>query len=301
MFVDSRRLIIGTSILSGVFGLFSYGHGKSMIRPIQNTPIRPTRSQFNKTVLITGANRGLGKLISKKMSEQGWEVYLTARNADLLSSEFKRDGINYKNCIDWDLCAPPSQEKIDQIFAELPNTISAVVHCASPYMKTSLLESSPEKIVAYSNAMQNDILFSKAAADKLKTSGNNSVLAITGAVVGLPNYFSLGMMGLLKANQRQLAGVLEQELKSDSGNKVHVRHFDLGTFVDEVTDPYKQISTEFVADTIIAALNKPLAYPHEIHLLSRENENYFNVKSTEVNNEVSHDTCPNGASPGKVM
>jgi len=282
MFGENKRSVIGGAILAGFFGLFSYRYGKSMDRQIQSTSMRPTGSQLNKTVLITGANRGLGKLISKKMAAQGWEVYVTARNADLLSSEFKRDGINYKNCIDWNLCATPSQQRINQIFAELPNTISAVVHCASPYMKTPLLESSPEEIVAYSNSMQNDILFSKAAVDKLKTSGNNSVLAITGAVIGLPNYFSLGMMGLLKANQRQLAGVLEQELKSDPGNKVHVRHFDLGSFVDEVTDPYKQISTEFVANTIIDALNNPLAYPHEIHLLSKENENDFSVKSTKV-------------------
>ncbi len=288
MFGTNWGLILGGTILSGFLGLFSYRHSQSIIRQIQNTAISGTDSPLNKTVLITGANRGLGQLLSKKMAEQGWEVYVTARHPDLLSSEFKQAGIEFKKCIDWDLCAPASQQKINQIFAEVPNTISAVIHCASPYMKTPLLESSPEQIAAYSNAMQNDILFSKTAVEQLKKSGNQSVLAISGAVIGLPHYFSLGMMGLLKANQRQLAGVLDQEVKACAGNKVHVRHVDLGCFVDHVTDPYTQISTEFVADSIIAAVNTPLAYPHEIHLLSPENEKDFNVKSTEVDNDVSH-------------
>ena len=273
-------------LVAGFFGLGSYKSTRSMSTQLHNTSGRTMDSLNNKTVLITGANRGLGKLISQKMAAQGWVVYATARDAKAMAAAFEKEGLRCSQYMDFDLCETPNPERIDQLFAALPQTIDAVVHCASPYMKTPLLETSSEEIEAFSNAMQNDILFSKAAASKLRTSSNpNPVLAITGAVIGLPDFYALGMMGLLKNNQRQLAGVLAHELEQAKAS-VSVRHFDLGAFRDEVLDPDKEISTEFVATTIIDALNNPSEYPLNIHLLPKENEQDFGVKATRAPEEA---------------
>ncbi|MEM7778270.1 MAG: SDR family NAD(P)-dependent oxidoreductase [Pseudomonadota bacterium] len=40
-----------------------------------------------KTVLVTGANRGLGAAIASVFHDAGWHVIGTARNADALSPE----------------------------------------------------------------------------------------------------------------------------------------------------------------------------------------------------------------------
>ncbi len=57
-------------------------HNASIIRLHANRPRSSVEAIRMKTVLITGAYRGLGYAVGRQLSERGWEVILTARKRD---------------------------------------------------------------------------------------------------------------------------------------------------------------------------------------------------------------------------
>lgn len=233
-----------------------------------------------KKVLITGANRGLGLELAKKLSAEGYQIYATARDQEELKSTFDKERISYGCVYGLDLF-DTTPAKVAHIFDSLP-PLSSVIHCASPYTTKTYLETPIEEIEQYTKSMFADHVIMKNAVEKLKTSPNKGTLVVTGAVIGLPHIYSRGIMGLVKLNQRQLAAILEYECAQQVERNVFVRHFTLGSFRDEVaaieTDQY--ISTDFVAETIHRVIEKPENYSNDICLLSSENEEDYGIRAS---------------------
>lgn len=232
-----------------------------------------------RAILVTGANRGLGLSLAKRLSaSENYQVYLTARNPEETKKYYKEHAIKYSNIFGLDLFSSPSS-KISQILDTVPG-LSAVIHCASPYTTKPLLETSEEEMKQYAHCMYLDQIIMKKSLEKLQKSKHRSpTLIMTGAVIGLPEFYSRGIMGLLKAQQRQLMGILHEEAIQDS-SKICVRHLTLGSFRDEPEDITKFIPTSFVADVIIRMLNNPEGFSFDTCLLPKENEDYYNVQAT---------------------
>lgn len=239
-----------------------------------------------KNVLITGANRGLGLELSDQLTKAGWRVSATARpeKMDELEHNFKKIGADAKQIFAWDLCETPDQNKIKSLLSMADAEWSAVVHCASPYWTKLLAETTPSELERFHNVMANDTLLLTSATELMKKQVNPSVLAITGAVIGRPNINFRGIIGLVKAHQRQLSAALEYETNnSDAAKKLSVRHFDLGSFRQTPLaeeNPRQFIPEPFVAKVIADCLEQPKKYNHDTHLVSPNDEDNYGVTAS---------------------
>lgn len=248
--------------------------------------MKPSFFTTRKSVLITGANRGLGKELARKLSKEGgWDIYVTARDPDTLASEYKKEGINFIKAIKLDLFKSESKTVID-MFNELP-ALSAVIHCASPYTQKKFLEHNLEEIEQYNHCMKIDAVIMRQAVVTMEDVNQQSSLVVTGAVIGQVNFHKRGLIGLVKAQQRQLCGILDHECQ-EKKNKVYVRHLNLGSFRDAVSaeENDKYIETSFVVDTIEKIIKEPANYPANTNLVSKVNEREYNIQATiEPNSE----------------
>lgn len=240
-----------------------------------------------KNFLITGANRGLGLELACQLAAAGQEVIVTARPSkmDELNQSMQAVGVKPLAVIPLDLLQGPEKNVLGEILDNLP-PITSAVHCASPYWTEPLMKTSPFDLRDLHNVMLNDTLLLHALAQQMMSSKTAGVLAVTGAVIGMPNINFRGMMGLVKAHQRQLANVLEHEAEQariHNGSGLHVRHFNLGSFRPgdaANNDPQNFIPESFVAQVIIDALNNPLLYNPDTNLVSPSDEQKYKVSAT---------------------
>lgn len=232
-------------------------------------------------ILITGANRGLGLAIAQRFFAKEWSLSVTGRDLAALRSVYQEKSME-SQFFSLDLMANDSEAQIEALFDEEAK-FDAIVHCASPYTMERFLDSSIDTMRQYTNCMFSDQLIAMRAIGHLKDSG--SFLA-TGAVVGLPDFFGKGEIGLLKSHQRQLMGICAHEV-AERELPVYVKNLDLGTFRDDVVDPDSELSTEYVVDAIGKIIENPDRFPNTVHLLSKSNERYFNVESTDIEGAVA--------------
>jgi hypothetical protein len=240
-----------------------------------------------KKVLITGINRGLGVALAKMLTNMNYEIFATARPEKIANFGIlqDREGFAVKSCMGWDLLSQPNAQKIDEILAMVPGDLHAVIHCASPYSRTLLTDTSREELMQYSNVICNDTIFLQAVANRMKQQHICSVLAITGSVIGLPHIDYRGMIGLVKSHQRQLAGVLDFESNPARGEEklLHIRHFNLGSFRENsavLQEPEQFIPEEFVAEVIVNSLEYPEKYELHTHLVSKSDEKKYGVNAS---------------------
>lgn len=231
------------------------------------------------TALITGANRGLGLQIVKKLSNLDWEFYVTARDRASLLQTLRDENVkNPINAFALDLSTLSSTEDFIQNLKKIP-VLDSVIHCASPYMTIPFLDTSKEDLIAYSNCSFSDKIIFQESINKLSENLCETTFVVTGAVIGMPTYFGRGQMGLLKDQQRQLAAICDYECKHRNSS-VNIKHINLGTFRDIVIDAHAEVSTQYVVDTIVQVIDSPRLYPHSVNIVSAENEEIFGISHT---------------------
>ena len=76
------------------------------------------------SVLVTGANRGIGLAITRRMSAKGWEVYATARSDSALEELSRIPGVHPTRLDITD------RESLSGLAAQLPAQLDAVVNNA---------------------------------------------------------------------------------------------------------------------------------------------------------------------------
>lgn len=234
-----------------------------------------TNTKKNKAVrtpiLITGANRGLGLKICKKLSHH-YDIYATARDIEKLQSAFDKESIELKCGYTLD-SALPCKEVIDDLFKDQVN-FSAIIHCASPYVPKKFKDNDFDELSLLANCTLSDQYLLKKSAEHLQST--NGCLLVTGSVIGLPNWYGLGAMGIYKNNLRQLCGILSYEYK----DKVYIVHLNLGAFRDNVDNEYadSQTRTHDIVYAIEEILNKPSKHSPTVNLVSQKEAKYFNIE-----------------------
>ena len=73
---------------------------------------------MKKTVFITGASRGIGKALAEKYAEENYELFLTARNEDLLSDLSGKLEKEYKVKAHYKVCDVAVKEEVDSAISE---------------------------------------------------------------------------------------------------------------------------------------------------------------------------------------
>ena len=86
----------------------------------------------NKTILITGANKGIGYEIARQLGEQGHFILLAARSAELgltAAEELKNSGINC-DYIQLDVTVKSSVDKAASLISQRYQCLDVLVNCA---------------------------------------------------------------------------------------------------------------------------------------------------------------------------
>jgi 3-oxoacyl-[acyl-carrier protein] reductase len=241
--------------------------------------MRIAKGIFDRVALITGANRGLGLELAKKLVRDKWDVAVTGRDVAHLKAVYAEEKVPVVGAFELKLTEGSTPlDQIQKMIDSIPN-LGLVVHNASPYMTKSFLKTSAKEFEDYSQCMLRDNLIAHASLLKLSQYPKGGLLVITGAVIGVPGFYNRGLMGMVKANQRVLAGVCETEGKPLN---VKVKHLTLGSFADKVDqkDLDKVMTAVSVADTTAAVIADPDQYPHDIVIISKANEKDYNLKPT---------------------
>ena len=90
----------------------------------------------SKNVLITGASRGIGKAIAKLLVKEGHNVFLTARNKDMLKTVCHEIGA--KGYFAIDLCEKGAVEKLVKLTAAAYGDIDILVNNAGLYVYSAV-------------------------------------------------------------------------------------------------------------------------------------------------------------------
>lgn len=195
-------------------------------------------------VLITGANRGLGKRIATKLSPLVKQLYVASRDPDQMEEDYKANNIAFHKALPLDLSVNHFSE-LWEPFKGL-NKFDAIIHAASPYIPKKLTETSDDEADFIGRCVKNEMLFLKNVSQYLNP--NKARLIVTSAIIAEPGSRSRGIMSWSKSSLDALAEILHYELPSG----VKVLNFILGTFRDDETliESGDAISIDFVAEKI---------------------------------------------------
>src|SRR3990167_7491394 len=98
-------------------------------------------------IFITGANRGLGLLLALGAAKRGFTLHVSGRTLPALRQPYIDKDIDLGGALIFDMAASPANVIAEQL-ATLPR-LDAVIHCASPYSRSTLLEASAEELSMY--------------------------------------------------------------------------------------------------------------------------------------------------------
>ncbi len=101
----------------------------------------------NRTALITGGTRGIGKAVANLLAERGWAIAATYRtgreNAASLESDLKARSAPVIT-LQADVSDPVAAESLVRRVEGEWGRLDALVHCAGPYRRLPILEESVE-------------------------------------------------------------------------------------------------------------------------------------------------------------
>lgn len=98
----------------------------------------------SKNVLVTGASRGIGKEIAKGLSKEGFNVFITARNSELLDSTCKE--ISATDFLACDISSIEGMKRISQFIEE--KSIDILINNAGEYVWGGIEDMDYEKILS---------------------------------------------------------------------------------------------------------------------------------------------------------
>ncbi|MBA2657124.1 MAG: SDR family oxidoreductase [Tatlockia sp.] len=252
-------------------------------------------------ILITGANRGLGREIAKHLIQRNQQlnkphsIHLTARQNTLQQLNSSQDG-SFVTIYAMDL-AEKDPTEFKKSIKSFPS-FDYVIHTASPYSKSKLTEATHEELKEILTCQYNETILLTFLAQNLVDYGSLVAAgAIIGGVVG-PDYIRsdnswyIGLSSLHKSYLRAVMSSLYQELPNKQ-----IIHANLGTFREN--DEFAQeiaggnaLSTTYVAERLIdLAENNQKLQSFNINILTKKEEELletFKRVKEEVSSQNNH-------------
>jgi len=170
-----------------------------------------------KTILITGASRGIGKAIAHQLASEGHHLLLTAKNSATLEATAASLKMEFPNCSITSYLADMAQPNevqalIDQLLAN-QQCLDVVVHNAGIFMPGKLME---EEMLHLQNMFQVNLLsifqLTQGILPLMKKSKTPHIFTM-GSIAGMAAYDNGGsysiskfaLMGFTKNLRKELA------------------------------------------------------------------------------------------------
>jgi short-subunit dehydrogenase len=190
----------------------------------------------NKTILITGSSKGIGRTLAAHLCEKGANVVLNGRREDELNATFKKiqNAGHSVRKFQGDVAEKETCNEMIQYVLKEFGSLDILVNNVGVGSRGLISDTKDEVWTKLLNAnLMSSIYTSKAALGALKKSKGSIVFVSTWAAFrGLPNR---SVYGASKMAQASFADSLRAELSKD---KVHVGLVYLGPIIN---DPDKMI------------------------------------------------------------
>lgn len=168
----------------------------------------------NKTVLVTGASKGIGKAIAKLLIDYGYNVYICARNKELLEKTAKE--INAAGCFCIDLTVKGECKKLIDFVIENAANIDILINNAGDYVY-SPIESADEKDIErlLKLNVEAPFLLSKYAVPHMKKNKWGRIVNI-GSISGVVGEANASLYSMTKSSFCGFTKALALELAQDN-------------------------------------------------------------------------------------
>lgn len=173
-----------------------------------------TTSWAAKTVIITGASRGIGSACARTMAAAGAHVVLAARSfdaVDALARELRAAG-HEALAVNTDVTSPDDNETLAQAALAAFGSIDVLIANAGIESSATVLKSAPaEWIDTITTNLVGSYLGARAVLPAMKEQGRGQLLFI-GSGVGHAKTFGRSAYGSSKAGVSYLSAVLATEV-----------------------------------------------------------------------------------------
>ncbi|KKQ84671.1 MAG: Short-chain dehydrogenase/reductase SDR [Candidatus Woesebacteria bacterium GW2011_GWB1_38_8] len=223
----------------------------------------------DKVVLITGSNQGLGKVLAKKVANEGAKVILLARRKNLLK-EVKKEILREKGVADYFVCDIRDSNRVKETVKKITKNykkIDILVNNAGVWTDDESEKKRPE---LRKNAFDTNVFGHVQVTEEIlpHLNKNESIIINTISTAGVPdipsgNNLMWKSYGASKWGMVGYTQALRESLR-DTNTKV-IQYFP-GGFESNLYEnagrenPHNQpwmMKTEDVADIIIFALTRP--------------------------------------------
>jgi meso-butanediol dehydrogenase/(S,S)-butanediol dehydrogenase/diacetyl reductase len=181
-----------------------------------------------RTIMVTGAGRGLGRNFARRCVAEGAQVVATARNASRLNEAVGPLGDKALAVIA-DLGVPAD---VERLFAETEKRfgkLDALINNAAIYDFFRIADATPDQVKAsvYANFLA-PMLCARAAIPLLRKTGGGDIINVTSEAVRQP-FAVLTVYGATKAGLEHFSGGARDELRDDN---IRVTTLRLGAMHD---------------------------------------------------------------------
>ena len=197
---------------------------------------------MKKTALITGASRGIGASIALKLAEDGWNLILTARNAEKLSEVENRCG--ELGAMVWSIPADVSEEAdVQELFSEA-GSIDLLVNNAGIGIFGELTDLSLEEWQEVQRInVEGAFLCLREAMKGMKQRGGGRIINIS-SVVGVKGYPKQGAYG---ASKHALLGLTKTAIEEGRESNIRIHAICPGGVATEMVKQSRPDLTDFSA------------------------------------------------------
>lgn len=188
----------------------------------------------NKTVLVTGASKGIGKSIAKVLCDEGYNVYICARNEELLKQTALE--IKAKGYFVVDLTEPKACEKLVDSVVEAAGSLDILVNNAGDYIYSPVEKTSEEDMSRLLKLnVEAPYLLSKFAVAQMKKNGWGRIVNI-GSISGSVGEANASLYSMTKSSLIGFSKALALELAQDNitVNTINPGWVDTGLAKDAV-------------------------------------------------------------------
>jgi meso-butanediol dehydrogenase / (S,S)-butanediol dehydrogenase / diacetyl reductase len=207
-----------------------------------------------KIVVVTGAGRGLGQVLARKLASEGAQVIALGRDAQRLADAITPLG-DRATAIAGDLGVAADVDRIFGQISEKFGKVDVLINNAAIYDVFSLEEAAPERIRRTVDAnLLAPMLCIRAAAPLMRKAGGGDIINMSSESATSP-FLLLSTYAATKAGLETLSRAMSAELRPDN---IRVTALRLSTMRSASAEMTPEVAGRFVAANA-AALQRAMS------------------------------------------